>query len=68
MIDFLDLENVHDELLDGIHLLLLGFISFIPSWGSSLSLTRGFGGCYEVILFGVKSDTWSYEIGSYCVH
>jgi hypothetical protein len=64
MIDFLDLENFHDELLDGVHLLRVRFISLIPGWGSALPLTRGFCGCHKVILFGANSDTWSYKIGS----
>jgi hypothetical protein len=30
MINFLDLENFHDELLDGVHLLRVGFVPLIP--------------------------------------
>jgi hypothetical protein len=64
MIDFLDFENFHDELLDGVHLLRLRFIPLIPGWWSTPPFTRGFCGCYKVILLGMNSDTWSYEIGS----
>jgi hypothetical protein len=64
MIDFLDLENFHDELLDGVHLLRVRFVPLIPSRGSSFPFTRGFCGRDEVVFPSVNSDTWSYEIGS----
>mgnify|MGYP005992050921 CR=1 len=64
MIDFLDFENFHDELLDRIDILHLGFVFFIPGWEASIPFARGFCGRYKVILLGVNSDTWSYKIGS----
>jgi len=64
MIDFLDFENFHDELLDWVHLLRVGFVPLIPCGGSSFPFTWGFRGRYKVILLGVNSDTWSYKIGS----
>jgi hypothetical protein len=68
MIDFLDFENFHDELFDGVHLLRVRFVPLIPSGGSSFPFTWGFCGRYKVVLLGVNSDTWSYKIGSQDEH
>jgi hypothetical protein len=60
MIDFLDFENFHDELLDGVRL-FLRFVPFIPRWKASNPFTRGFGGCDKVFLLGENTGTGAYH-------
>jgi len=64
MIDFLDLENFHDELLDGIHILRLGFILLIPRWEASIPFTGCIRRGYEVIFLGAEYSGRSNNHGS----